>query len=206
MPDHMAIIADYSNDTKFIPTRERWEEFYRRWCKPLAKSLYKHGSCRDCEEAVHMAFLKVMELSADLKLAKELAPKTESQWYAFMWWQARGVLSNIHRKAERFEPLTDGMVETLACRPDVDCIDAKIARRAICAAAWNACRTWRSPKAKYTAAMMFLLDGYSAEEVVKAVPEVLTANNLYQICRRVRRAIAEAARRPGSVLAELCND
>ena len=54
--------------------------------------------------------------------------------------------------------------------------------------------------------MMFLLDGYSAEEVVKAVPEVLNANNLYQICRRVRRAIAEAARRPGSVLAELCND
>ena len=64
----------------------------------------------------------------------------------------------------------------------------------------------RTGKAKYTAAMMFLLDGYSAEEVVKAVPEVLTANNLYQICRRVRRAIAEAARRPGSVLAELCSD
>lgn len=64
----------------------------------------------------------------------------------------------------------------------------------------------RTGKAKYTVAMMFLLGGYSAEEVVTAVPEVLTANNLYQICRRVRWAIAEAACRPGSVLAELYSD
>lgn len=202
---HITISND--DDTKFVPTPTAWGELYGQWRKPLVRSLSKYGSPDEIEEAVHEAFLKVAGLSANLRLEKELEPKTVAEWRSFLCWQARGVLSNMRGKAAKFESLPDnfaeGFAEKLSCMPDVGRIDAELLRRAVCAAVWDACRTWKSPKAKYRALVMYLLDEYTADEVVRAVPEARTANNLHQMCHRVRLALAEAVRRPGSVLAEL---
>ena len=101
------IIMQYDDDTKFVPTPKAWGELYGQWRKPLVRSLSKYGPPEEIEEAVHEAFLKVAGLSANLRLEKELEPKTTGKWYGFMKWQARGVLSNIHGKASKFEPLPD---------------------------------------------------------------------------------------------------
>lgn len=211
MPNYMKT-ADDRNTKKFIPTPKLWEEFYCQWYRPLAKSLCKYATAAESEEAVHEAFLKVLDLSANLKLSKKPEPKTEGEWRKFMYWQARGVLSNMHGKAARFEPLPDAIADmipekyadSLVCRPDIGSFDIALLRRAICAAVWNACRKWRDGRAKYKAVMMFMLDDCPAKEVVAAVPEVLNTNNFNQIYYRARCALAEAALQPGSVLAEMC--
>ena len=99
-----------NDNEKFVPTPERWAEFYAKWLKPLAKSLGNCASRVDSEDAGHQAFLKVMGLSPNLRLTQKLEPKTIGQWYGFMRWQARGVLSNMHGKASRFESLPDDIV------------------------------------------------------------------------------------------------
>lgn len=206
-----AHMTESSKDSKFIPTLKVWGELYGQWRKSLVRSLSKYGSMEEIEEAVHETFLKVTGLSANLRLEKELEPKTVAEWRSFLCWQVRGVLSNMRGKAAKFEPLpdnltdnlADGLVEKLSYEPDVERMDAELLRRAICAEVWNVCRTWHHPKAKYKAVRMFLLDEYTADEVVKAVPEARTANNLHQMCHRVRTALAAAALRPGSVLSEL---
>ena len=76
-------------------------------------------------------------------------------------------------------------------------------RRVICKAVDEVCRHWQDAEAKAKAFVMFELDELPAEEVVAAVPETLNPNNLYQICSRVRLALAREARRPGSYMAQL---
>ena len=187
------------DEEKFVPTLERWADFYVQWRESLAKSLGRCASQVDCEDAVHQAFLKVMGLSPNLKLEKELEPKTVSKWYGFMKWQARGVLSNMHGKASRFEPLPDDIAVGGASNR----IDRKLLRHAIRAAAWEACRKRRNAVAKYRAFVLFVLEGWSAAEVVDAIPETLNANNLYQICDRIRCELETAARKPDSIFARL---
>lgn len=184
---------------KFVPTPERWAEFYAKWLKPLAKSLGNCASRVDSEDAVHQAFLKVMGLSSNLKLDKAPEPKTIGKWYGFMKWQARGVLSNMRGKASRFETLP----------PDIPCggfssrMDRSLLRRVVRAAAWEACRKRSNAVAKYRAFVLFVLEERSAAEVVEAVPETLNANNLYQICDRIRHDLEVVARKPDSILAKL---
>ena len=186
--------------TEFIPTPERWAEFYGKWSSHMVRSLWSHGSKADCEEAVQVAFLKVVGLSENLKLRKELEPRTEKEWYAFVLWQARGVLSHMHQRAARFESFNPDRHRGGLSVHRRDC---EHLRRVLDAAIWEACRGLRNPVAKYKAFVMFTLDEAPAEKVVEAIPEVFNANNLYQICARVRRALAAAARRPGSTLAQL---
>ena len=186
---------------KFIPTLERWAELYGQWFNHMVCSLWKHGSKADCEEAVQVAFLKVMGLSENLKLSKELEPRTEKEWYSCVKWQARGVLSHMHQRVARFELFEDP--DQFSGGPSARRRDCERIRRALDAAIWEACRGWRNPVAKYRAFVMFTLDEMPAEKVVESIPEVFNANNLYQICARVRRALAAAARRPGSTLAQL---
>lgn len=186
---------------KFIPTLERWAELCGQWFSHMVRSLWSHGSKVDCEEAVQVAFLKVMGLSENLKLRKELEPRTEEEWYSFVLWQARGVLSHMHQRAARFESFDP---ERHHGGLSVHRRDCEHLRRVLDAAIWEACRGLRNPVAKYKAFVMFTLDEAPAEKVVEAIPEVFNANNLYQICARVRRTLAAAARRPGSTLAQLC--
>ena len=185
---------------KFIPTLERWAELYGKWFNRMVRALWKHGSKTDCEEAVHVAFLKMTGLSENLELSKELKPQTESEWFSCVKWQARGILSHMHERAARFEQFNPErhLGGQPGRRRDCDRL-----RRVLDAAVWEACRGWRNPVAKYRAFVMFTLDEAPAEKVVEAIPEVFNANNLYQICARVRRALADAARRPGSTLAQL---
>ena len=189
------------NTEKFIPTHERWAELYGRWRNRLARSLWRHASKADCEEAVHLAFLKLMGLSENLKLSKELEPRTEGEWYSFVQWQARGVLSHMHQRAAKFEQLVDQ--DLLSGIPSGHRRGGEHLRRVLDAAIWEACRDWRNPVAKYKAFVMFTLDETPAEKVVEAIPEVFNANNLYQICSRVRLALAREARRPDSYMARL---
>ena len=195
---------DNETDTEeFIPTLECWAELYDEWFNPLVKDLRQHASEYECQEAVHMAFLKVLGLSQNLKLHKPLEPKTLDQWYGFIWWQARGVLSNLRGKSARYVHMPE-YVE--ACIPAwstnrVSRLDRL--RRAICEAVEEVCKGWKDAEAKSKAFVMFSLDEKSAEEVVAEIPEALNANNLYQITKRIRSALAEEARKPGSALWEL---
>ena len=189
------------NTEQFIPTLERWAELYGQWSNHMAQSLWRHGSKADCEEAVHVAFLKMMGLSENLKLSKELEPRTEKEWYSYIQWQARGILSHMRQRSARFELLVDP--DRLPGGLSGHRRNGDRLRRALDAAIWEVCRDWHNPVAKFKAFVMFTLDETPAEKVVEAIPEVFNANNLYQICARVRRALAAAARRPGSTLAQL---
>ena len=195
---------DNETDTeKFIPTQERWAELYHKWFKPLVKELGAYASEYECQEAVHMAFLKVLGLSQNLKLSKPLEPKTLDQWRVLIWWQARGVLSNMRGKSARYVHMSECME---ACIPAtsadrVSRLDRL--RRVICEAVKDVCKGWKNGDVKSRAFVMFSLDEKSAEEVVAEIPEALNANNLYQISNRIRSALAEEASKPGSALWKL---
>jgi len=195
---------DNETDTeKFIPTLERWGELYNEWFKPLVKELGAYASEYECQEAVHMAFLKVLGLSQNLKLSKPLEPKTLDQWHVFIWWQARGVLSNMRGKSARYVHMSECMEACIPARSADRVSRLDRLRRIICDAVKDVCKGWKNADSKSKAFVMFTLDEASAEKVVEAIPEVFNANNLYQICARVRHALTAAARRPGSILAQL---
>ena len=196
---YMKTILENDNE-QFIPTLERWVELYSQWFKLLVRALGMFASKPDCEEAVQEAFLKVMGLSPNLKLRKPLQPKTLKEWHGFLYWQARGILGHMQSKAARFE-----LKETLEGPSMLTNRVGRLEylRRVICKAVDEVCRHWQDAEAKARAFVMFELDEVSAEEVVAAVPEILNPNNLYQICSRVRLALAREACRPNSYMARL---
>lgn len=189
-----------NDDEPFVPTLECWGELYSRWFKLLVRALGMYASKSDCEEAVQEAFLKVMGLSPNLKLRKPLEAKTLKKWYGFLWWHARGILAHMQGKAARIE-LRE---EIEGCSTLTNRVGrAEYLRRVICKAVDEVCGHWQDAEAKARAFVMFELDELSAEEVVAAVPETLNPNNLYQICSRVRLALAREARKPDSYMAHL---
>ena len=192
-------MVDSKNTEKFIPTNEQWGELYALWFKRLTKSIARFTSWSMAEEAVQEAFLKVIGLSETLHLSKELAPRTVGEWYSFVFWQARGVLSNLSAKSSRFCPLD----ETLSYSPAVWGKNREYLCSVVRAAVWKACQKSRNPEAQYEAFVKFELAGCSAKEVVDALPEVRNANNLYQISNRIRSELKLEACRPGSRLGEL---
>ena len=196
---YMKTILENDNE-QFISTLERWVELYSQWFKLLVRALGMYASKFDCEEAVQEAFLKVMGLSPNLKLSKPLKPKTLKKWYGFLWWHARGILAHMQGKAARFE-----LKETLEGPSMLTNRVGRLEylRRVICKAVDEVCRHWQDAEAKARAFVMFELDEVSAEDVVAAVPEMLNPNNLYQICSRVRLALAREACRPNSYMARL---
>ncbi len=189
-----------NDNERFVPTLERWAELYSQWFKLLVRALGMYASKPDCEEAVQEAFLKVMGFSPNLKLRKPLEPKTLEKWYGFLWWHARGILAHMKGKAASTVLMGDirgpSMLTNRVGR-------LTYLRRVICKAVDEVCRHWQDAEAKAKAFVMFELDELPAEEVVAAVPETLNPNNLYQICSRVRLALAREARRPGSYMAQL---
>ena len=185
----------------FIPSLEQWGELYDLWFKPMVASLAVYAPRLDCEEAVHGAFLKVMGLSQNLKLRKPLEPRTLNQWYCFVRWHARSVLSHMQERASRFECLPPE--ENLPTSATDRCTRLDRMRRVICSAVRKVCRGWKDPDAKSNAFIKFKLDEMSAADVVREIPETLNPNNLYQLCDRIRRALAEEAARPDSPLGEL---
>ncbi len=184
---------------KFIPTKEQWGELYALWFKLLTKSLARYTSWSTAEEAVQEAFLKVMGISETLHLSKELTARTVGEWYSFVFWHARGVLSNIRAKSARFCPLD----ETLSYSPAVWGKSKEYLRYVVRAAVWKACQKSRDPETQYKAFVKFELEGCSAKEVVEALPEVRNANNLYQMSNRIRSELKLEACRQGSRIGEL---
>ena len=187
------------NTEKFIPTKDQWGELYALWFKQLTKSLARYASWSTAEEAVQEAFLKVMGLSRTLHLSKELKARTTGEWYSFVFWHARGVLSNLLAKSIRFCPLP----ETISYSPTVWGKSKEYLRYVVRAAVWKVCQKSRDPETQYRAFVKFELEGCSAKDVVEALPEVRNANNLYQISNRIRSELKLEAGRPGSRLGEL---
>lgn len=192
-------MTNSKNEERFIPTNEQWGELYALWFKKLTKSLARYASWSTAEEAVQEAFLKVMGLSETLHLSKQLTAHTVGEWYSFVFWHARGVLSNLLAKSARFTQLD----ESMGYMPPVWGRRLGDVRKVVRAAVWNACQKSRDPETQYRAFVKFQLEGCSAKEVVESLPELRTANNLYQLADRIRAALELEARRPGSRLAEL---
>ena len=184
---------------KFIPTNEQWGELYALWFKQLTKSIARYTSWSMAEEAVQEAFLKVMGLSEALHLSKELTARTVDGWYSFVFWHARGVLSNLCTKSARFCLLD----EKLFYFPEVCGKRKEYLRHVVREAVWKACQKSRNPEAQFEAFVKFELEGCSAKDVVEALPEVRNANNLYQISIRIRSELKLEAGQPGSRLGEL---
>ena len=186
----------------FIPTLEQWGELYDLWFKLLVASLASYASQLDCEEAVQEAFLKVMGLSQNLKLRKPLEPRTLNEWYRFVQWQARAVLSHMKAKALKYE-YSLPLEEILPTRATDRCSRLDYIRQILCEAVHKVCQKWKDSDAKSNAFIRFQLDEMPAADVVREIPEVLNTNNLYQLSARIRRALAEEAERPDSLLREL---
>ena len=191
------------NDEPFIPSLESWGELYTQWYDQLVKALvwFASAAMSDVEDAVQEAFLKIMGLSPNLKLQKPLEPKTLKQWYGFVWWQARSILSHMSIRAAKFKLL-----------PDPDMFPSRQTNRerrlsflrwCICQAVAEVCKKRRDAEAKARAFIMYELDEMSADEVVAAVPEVLNPNNFYGLCKKIREALAKEAKKPGSMMAML---
>lgn len=192
-------MINIKNEERFIPTEEEWGELYALWFKKLTKAIARYTSWLMAEEAVQEAFLKVMGLSRTLHLSKEITARTIGEWYSFVLWQARGVLSNMRAKSARFCALD----ETFSYPPAVWEKNRERMRHIVLEAVWKACQKSRDPELQYKAFVKFELEGCSAKEVVEALPEVRNANNLYQMSIRIRSELKLEACRPGSALGEL---
>ena len=192
-------MINIENRERFIPTEKEWGELYALWFKKLTKSIARSASWTTAEDAVQEAFLKVMGLSRTLHLSKELTARTADEWYSFVLWQSRGVLSNMRAKSARFCALD----ERIGYPPAIWGRKRGYIRHVMRAAVWKACRKSRDPELQYKAFVMFELDNCSAKEVVEALPEVRNANNLYQMSNRIRSELKLEACRQGSALGEL---
>ncbi len=82
------------------PNREAWGKYYAKFQLPLVNSLSSRYSYADREDAVEEAFHKLMH-KKDPEAYGEKMPRTESDWYWNLHWQARSFLSRIKERAER---------------------------------------------------------------------------------------------------------
>jgi len=194
-----------SKEETFIPSVLLWSEMYDKWHKKMAASLRNRGSASDCEEAVQDAFLKVMGLHPTLRLSDPLVPKTEGGWYGFVRFQAMGALSHMNERSRRFAPLKEYKLAEGTFEEDDwgDVDDADEPHQGGCG--WSCDREWlheefhrilrdlcrekRIRDYRREAFVRFELDDESGEEVVRSVPEIKNANNLYQLHRNIMKLI-----------------
>lgn len=71
------------------PDSKTWGNWYVAWFKPLVKSLERGYGIHAAEDAVEYAFAKI------LRGDRQQEPRTESGWYAYVYWQAKGKLSHM---------------------------------------------------------------------------------------------------------------
>ena len=82
------------------PIEADWVEYYSKFRKPLVDGLNSRYNLADREDAVEEAFHKLMH-KKDPEAYGEKMPRTESDWYWNLHWQARSFLSRIKERAER---------------------------------------------------------------------------------------------------------
>ena len=196
-----------STSDLFIPTLEQWGRYVEAWTPGLVKRLWKHGDEEARAEAVHEAFLKLMGCHNAFQLQKAPEPQTEKDWWWDVYGQAKFILQHrseaaarfVHRSVtDEFESLDFGDVE-----PNQRSWEKADLVQRIRAAVWTACRQGGVSVRDARAFVHFVLDGMPGEHVVRAVPEVGKANNLYQIKKRVLSYLMEVAQEPGNPFEEL---
>jgi len=208
-----------TNHTKpFIPTMAEWAMFFAAWHKRLEASLRKSGSMAACEEAVQEAFIKVLGLSDHLHLAKPLMPKTEDQWYAFLYYQAKARLSCYNQQGKRFVQLTEWWNDEEALDEDgwgvaEDSSEPAATMPMTRDRTWvrdefrkvfaDLCRSAGVKDCNHRAFVRFILDEKSGSDVVAEIPEILNANNLYQVKKRIMNLLMASADRFAGIHNEL---
>lgn len=205
--------------TPFLPNLDEWARMYNKWSDRMAKSLWPFGNTEECREVVHEAFLKAMGLSDHLHLRDELTPKAEGCWYGFLRNQAKGILSNRHRYADRFEPIKEyGLAEetldeddwgdvddsdALVAYPTVYCRDTDWLKGEVRKTIKDVCREAGVTERNIRAFELFVLDDEDGRIVVGAIPSVKNANNLYQIKNRIMNLLMASDNRFAGIFDKL---
>ena len=116
------------------PTPSKWADYYGRFRSSLVNSLNGRYCIADREDAVEEAFHKLMH-KKDIAAYGEKMPRTESEWYWNLHWQARSFLSRITERIERHSRYVEEMSKALAgifaCGHQGEEMDSDIRARAL---------------------------------------------------------------------------
>jgi len=188
----------------FIPTMDEWWQLYIRWSDTLESSLWRSGTKDERHEAVLDAFMKVMGVHPRFKLSKPLEPKCESQWYAMLWHQARGRLSNTYKhddKAEGFSTSDEGEVGVFGTSDcDIDSVCRKDLRADIRAVIRKTCREQGFSEKTIAGFFASKISCLSGREVVMKMKGATNENALYVRNKSVFDRLKAVARDPSSDL------
>ena len=173
-----------------FPDSAVWADFYERFRDALVKSLNSGFSLADREDAVEEAFHKLMH-KKDCEAYGEKLPKTESDWYCNLRWQARSYLSHLRGRdelhAKYVETASRKLADMFACGHQGEAMDADIRSRALIRALEMLKEEQDIPRRNleiYVALEM-------GEKPVKDLSRLygITENNVYQIKFRTRRLL-----------------
>ena len=173
-----------------FPNSEAWAELYAKLRDKLVNSLNGCYSLADRQDAVEDAFLKLM-YRKDPEAYGEKMPRTESEWYWNIRWQARSFLSRIKARTERHakyaEEYSAMLAGIFACGHQGESIDSGIMTRALIRAL-NSLRSEQDISRRDLSIYIGLaIRGISATKL--AARFHTNANNVYQIKYRVGKLL-----------------
>jgi len=179
------------NVTKIqFPTIETWGHFYREWNEDLVESLGRQHSLVDRQDAVASAFFKLMQRKG--KEDYDHVPRTESEWFGCIRWQAKAALSHDYEsRATREKYHQAAMCDRLVNTPGKFCcnIDFQVMSNALYETLYEVCRDAGVKAANVEAYVRWYLNGESSESVAQDLGT--TAQNLYVIRFRVEKLLGE---------------
>ena len=169
-----------------FPNSETWAGLYSKLWDKLVNSLNGCYSLADREDAVEDAFRKLM-YTKDREAYGEKMPRTESEWYWNIRWQARSFLSRIKDRAERHSKYVEEMSKALAgifaCGHQGEGMDADIRARAL-VRALEMFRTEQDVSRRDLAIYVGIETGVATGQELAKRYET-TSNNVYVIKCRV---------------------
>jgi len=188
----------------YIPTRDEWWQLYIRWSDKLASSLWRYGSQEECQNAVLDIFMKFMGVHPKFKLLEPLEPKTEGQWYARIWHQTRGRLSNMHKhedKSQGFSTSDEDEIGIFGMSDyDMDSVCRKDLRAAIRAVIRKTCREQGFSEKAIAGFFASKISCLNGKEVVQKLNGTTNENALYVCNKRVMDRLVSVAKDPSSEL------
>ena len=94
------------------PTPAKWADYYERFRSSLVNRLSSRYCIADREDAVEEAFHKLMH-KKDVAAYGDRLPRTESDWYWNLHWQARSFLSHIKSRCDLHAKYVETMSKEL---------------------------------------------------------------------------------------------
>jgi len=175
------------DDTATVPFPDEkvWAEYYVKFRKTLVGRL-NHGYClADREDAVEEAFDKLMHRKDQLAYGENL-PRTESDWFNNLYWQARASLSHMRERGERrakyLESVAKELEDAFAPACQGDSLDSETRRRSI-VRALHAFRREQDVSSRDLKAYLGRMRGIPSKMLAKRLRT--TANNVDQIKSRI---------------------